>query len=99
MGLRGAVAQQQGITEEIVTQVATRQDAALAPRHAAAAAVADAFLGAPGAVTAEGWHELTSVLSEDEVVVIVLRLTLFSRNKVRVALGFDDDAGAPPRTF
>jgi hypothetical protein len=99
MGLRGAVAQQQGITEEIVTQVASRQDAVLAPRHAAAAAVADAFLGAPSTVTPDEWAALTSVLTEDEVAVIVLRLTLFSRNKVRVALGFDDDGGMPPRVF
>jgi hypothetical protein len=98
MTLRGAVAQQQGITEAVVSQVSAGDDH-LHPRHAAAAAVADAFLGAPAELTTERWRELTTVLSEDDIAVIVMRLTLFSRNKVRVALGLDIDPGGPPRPY
>jgi hypothetical protein len=91
MGLRGAVALQQGVDEDIVARVASRHVDTLAPRLAAAVAVADAYLGAPAEVTADDWRDLTTVLTEDDVATIVLRLTLFSRNKVRVALGLDAD--------
>jgi hypothetical protein len=58
-------------------------------RHAAALEVADAYLGLPGEVGIDAWSRLTTVLSPIEIAELALRLSKFSRNKVRVSLGLD----------
>ena len=91
MGLRGAVARQQGVDESLLATVASGRRGDLEPRQAAAVAVADAFLEAPGVVSSADWEATIAELTEAEISELVLRLTLFSRNKVRVSLGLDED--------
>jgi hypothetical protein len=91
MGLRSAGALQQGVDESLLATVAAGRRGDLEPRQAAAVAVANAFLETPGVVSSTVWEETATELTEDEIAELVLRLTLFSRNKVRVSLGLDED--------
>jgi hypothetical protein len=61
----------------------------LAPDELAGLSVADGFLGAPAQWTDQDWRNAASALGDDGVAELVLLLTKFSRNKVRVALGLD----------
>jgi hypothetical protein len=91
MSLRSAVALDQGLDDSAVAAVTEERLDTLDARGAAAVAVADAFLGAPLDWSDEDWRQASSALTEDEVAEIVLRLTHFTRNKVRVALRLDVD--------
>jgi len=99
MSLRDAVAFEQGADESLLGLAATPPRggqvdvppnvAMLHDRHAAALEVADAYLGLPGEVGIDAWSRLTTVLSPIEIAELALRLSKFSRNKVRVSLGLD----------
>ena len=91
MGLRSAGALQQGVDESLLATVATGRRGDLEPRQSAAVAVANAFLETPGIVSSTEWEATAAELTEDEIAELVLRLTLFSRNKVSVSLGLDED--------
>jgi len=91
MGLRSAVALQQGVDESLLATVAAGRRGDLEPRQAAAVAVANTFLETPGVVSSTEWEATATELTEDEIAELVLRLTLFSRNKVSVSLGLDED--------
>ena len=88
MGLRDAVASERGADEELLSAAAGGRPVTDA-RHAAALELADAYLGAPGALDAARWATLSSVLTPHQLAELALRLTKFSRNKVRVSLGLD----------
>jgi hypothetical protein len=88
MGLRDAVASDRGADEELLASSVPGRMAE-DPRHAAALELADAYLGAPADVTADRWAAMTGVLSPLQLAELAMRLTKFSRNKVRVSLGLD----------
>ena len=91
MGLRDAVAFEQGADEGLLAAAAASSEhrATLDHRHEAALEVADAYLGVPADMDADGWARLTATLSPTEIAQLAMQLTKFSRNKVRVSLGFD----------
>src|SRR5687767_7605459 len=91
MGLRNAVALEHGADEELLAAAAQGTRRLLTARHAAALNTADAYLGQPGALSPAEWSSLTSQLAPTELAEIALRLTTFSRNKVRVSLGLDPE--------
>lgn len=64
-------------------------------RHRAGVALADAFLLSPSQVPEQDWATIREELSPAEAADAVLRMGQHSRNKVRVALGLDDDEITP----
>ena len=94
MSLRDAVAFEQGADEDLLGAVATGSvddgaDAVLDERHSVALEIANAYLGAPGSLTAAEWEQLTATWAPDDIAELALQLTKYSRNKVRVSLGLD----------
>jgi alkylhydroperoxidase family enzyme len=91
MSARGAVAQQQGVDEQMLEKVDHYEDSDLAPEQRAALRLADAYLVAPGAISDSVRVEVSAHLTPAQVVEVVLKLTGFSSDKALVALGIDFD--------
>jgi len=91
MSARGAVAQQQGVDEQMLEKVDHYEDSDLAPEQRAALRLADAYLVAPGAMSDAVRAEVSALLTPAQVVEVVLKLTGFSSDKALVALGIDFD--------
>jgi alkylhydroperoxidase family enzyme len=91
MSARGAVAQQQGVDEQMLEKVDHYQDSDLSPQQQAALRLADAYLVAPGAMSAAVRDEIAAHLTPAQVVEVVLKLMGFSSDKALVALGIDFD--------
>ena len=91
MSARGAVAQQQGVDEQMLDQVDHYETSDLSAPQRAALRVADAYLVAPGAMTDTTRAEIASELAPDQVVEVGLKLMGFSSDKAMVALGLDFD--------
>jgi alkylhydroperoxidase family enzyme len=91
MSARGAVAQQQGVDEQMLEKVDHYEDSDLAPEQRAALRLADAYLVAPGAMSDAVRAEVSALLTPAQGVEVVLKLTGFSSDKALVALGIDFD--------
>ena len=91
MSARGAVAQQQGVDEQMLEKVDHYEDSDLSPEQRAALRLADAYLVAPGAMSDSVRAEISARLTPAQVVEVVLKLTGFSSDKALVALGIDFD--------
>ena len=95
MSARGAVAQQQGVDDEVLAKVDDYEHSDLSPAQVAALRLADAFLIAPAATTDEVREDVAGELSAVQVVEVVLKLMGFSSDKAMVALGIDFDEERP----
>src|SRR3954447_10646083 len=91
MSARGAVAQQQGVDEQMLDKVDDYENSDLPDFQRAALRLADAYLVAPGAMTDATRDEIARELTPDQVVEVVLKLMGFSSDKAMVALGLDFD--------
>ena len=91
MSARSAVALQQGVDEEMLSQVDHYEDSDLSPAQRAALRLADVYLTAPGEMSDSTKREIATDLSPVQVVEVVLKLMGFSSDKVMVALGLDFD--------
>jgi alkylhydroperoxidase family enzyme len=91
MSARGAVAQQQGVDEQMLDKVDHYEDSDLSAEQRAALRLADAYLIAPGAVSDAARAEIAAHLTPLQVVELVLKLMGFSSDKALVALGIDFD--------
>lgn len=89
MGLRSAVAQQEGMDEELVRKVQGIPAADLTERHLVALRLADAYIIGMGQVTSDLATEARRLFSAAELVDIGVMLFRSSSNKVRVALATD----------
>jgi len=95
MSARGAVAQQQGVDEEMLAKVDRYDDSDLSPMQVAALRLADAYLGAPAETSDAVRAEVATHLSAVQVVELVAKLVGFSSDKAMVALGLDFDEVRP----
>jgi len=95
MSARGAVAQQQGVDEQMLEKVDHYEDSDLSPDQQAALLLADAYLIAPGAMSDAVRAEIAAHLTSAQVVEVVLKLMGFSSDKALVALGIDFDEVQP----
>jgi alkylhydroperoxidase family enzyme len=91
MSVRGAVAQQQGVDEQMLDQVDHYEDSDLSAEQRAALGVADDYLIAPGTMSDAARAHIAAHLTPAQVVELVLKLTGFSSDKALVALGIDFD--------
>jgi alkylhydroperoxidase family enzyme len=91
MSARGAVAQQQGVDEQMLDKVDHYEDSDLSREQRAALRLADAYLIAPGAISDAARAEIAAQLTPVQVVELVLKLMGFSSDKALVALGIDLD--------
>ena len=91
MSARGAVAQQQGVDEEMLAKVDHYDDSDLSPFQQAALRLADAYLTAPAEMSAGVREEVAAHLTPVQVVELVFKLMGFSSDKAMVALGLDFD--------
>ena len=89
MSVRGAVAQQQGVDEELLAEVDHYEDSGLSPFQKAALRLADAYLNYPAGMTDEVRAEVLGQLTSAQVAELVLKLMGFSSDKIMVALGLD----------
>jgi alkylhydroperoxidase family enzyme len=95
MSARGAVAQQQGVDDEMLAKVDDYEQSDLSPGQQAALRLADAYLIAPAAMTDEMRADVAAHLSPEQVVEVVLKVMGFSSDKAMVALGIDFDEERP----
>jgi alkylhydroperoxidase family enzyme len=95
MSARGAVAQQQGVDEQMLDQVDDYENSDLPERQRAALRLADAYLVAPAAMTDAARAQIASELTPTQIVEVVLKLMGFSSDKAMVALGLDFDEVRP----
>jgi alkylhydroperoxidase family enzyme len=91
MSARGAVAQQQGVDEQMLDQVDHYEESDLSPEQQAALRLADGYLIAPSAMSDTARDEIAAHLTPTQVVEVVLKLMGFSSDKGMVALGLDFD--------
>ena len=92
MSARGAVAQQQGVDEELLAEVDRYQESdALSPFQRAALLLADSYLTAPAETSDAVRAEISAHLTAEQAVELVLKLTGYSSDKALVALGIDFD--------
>ena len=91
MSARSAVALQQGVDEEMLSEVDHYEHSDLSPAQRAALRLADAYLTAPGETSDSAKREVATHLSPIQIVELVLKLMGFSSDKVMVALGLDLD--------
>ena len=91
MSARGAVAQQQGVDEEMLAEVDHYEDSDLSAFQQAALRLADSDLPAP-AETPDGVRRgIAEQLTARQAVELVLKLMGFSSDKALIALGIDFD--------
>ncbi len=95
MSARSAVAQQQGVDEQMLEKVDHYEDSDLPPGQRAALRLADAYLMAPGATNEAVRADVAANLTPRQVVEVVLKLMGFSSDKALVALGIDLDEVQP----
>ena len=95
MSARGAVAQQQGVDDELLAKVDDYEHSDLPPMQQAALRLADAYLVAPAAMTDDTREEIAAQLTPVQVVEVVLKVMGFSSDKAMVALGIDFDEERP----
>jgi alkylhydroperoxidase family enzyme len=91
MSARGAVAQQQGVDEQMLEKVDHYEDSDLSAEQRAALRLADGYLVAPAATTDTTRAEIAAHLAPAQIVEVVLKLMGFSSDKAMVALGLDFD--------
>ena len=91
MSARGAVAQQQGVDEQMLDKVDHYEDSDLSAEQRAALRLADGYLIAPAATTDAARTENAAHLTPPQIVEVVLKLMGFSSDKAMVALGLDFD--------
>jgi alkylhydroperoxidase family enzyme len=91
MGLRSAVAQQQGMDEELVAKVGDYERTDLTERHKVALRLADAYIIGMGQVSPELARQARREYTDVELVDIGVMLFRASANKVRVALATDHE--------
>ena len=91
MSARGAVAQQQGVDEQMLEKVDHYEDSDLSAEQRAALRLAYGYLIAPAAMNDAGRTEIATHLAPDQIVEVVLKLMGFSSDKAMVALGLDFD--------
>jgi alkylhydroperoxidase family enzyme len=91
MSARSAVALQQGVDEEMLSDVDHYETSDLSPAHQAALRLADAYLIAPAEMSESVKRDVAANLTPTQVVEVVLKLMGFSSDKVMVALGLDFD--------
>ena len=91
MSARGAVAQQQGVDEQMLDKVDHYEDSDLSAEQRAALRLADGYLVAPAAMTDATRAEIAAHLAPAQIVEVVLKLMGFSSDKAMVALGLDFD--------
>ena len=89
MSARSAVALQQGLDEQVLSEVDHYRDSDLSPAQQAALALADAYLTSPADMSDAVHEEVASRLSAEQVVELVLKLMGYSSDKAMVALGLD----------
>jgi hypothetical protein len=73
----------------VETTVLRFEESDLTDRQKVALRLASAFLGAPSTLTPEARAEALQHFSPEEIVGLLLKLTSFSVNKPRAALGID----------
>jgi alkylhydroperoxidase family enzyme len=95
MSARGAVAQQQGVDEQMLDKVDDYENSDLPSQQRAALRLADAYLVAPSAMTDQTRAGIAQELTPSQVVEVVLKLMGFSSDKAMVALGLDFDEVRP----
>jgi alkylhydroperoxidase family enzyme len=91
MSARSAVALQQGVDENMLSEVDHYEDSELSPAQRAALRLADAYLTYPAEMSDAAKQEVAAHLNPVQVVETVLKLMGFSSDKVMVALGLDLD--------
>jgi alkylhydroperoxidase family enzyme len=91
MSARGAVAQQQGVDEQMLDKVDHYEDSDLPAQQQASLRLADAYLIAPGALSDSVRAEIAAHLTPAQIVELVLKLMGFASDKALVALGIDYD--------
>ena len=91
MSARGAVAQQQGVDEQMLDKVDHYEDSDLSAEQRAALRLADGYLIAPAAMSDVTRNEIAAHLTPAQIVEVVLKLMGFSSDKAMVALGLDFD--------
>ena len=91
MSARGAVAQQQGVDEQMLDKVDHYEDSDLSAEQRAALRLADGYLIVPAAMTDGARAEIAAHLAPAQIVEVVLKLMGFSSDKAMVALGLDFD--------
>jgi alkylhydroperoxidase family enzyme len=95
MSARGAVAQQQGVDDDMLAKVDDYERSDLEPEQRAALRLADAYLIAPAAMTDEVRADVAAHLTPEQIVEVVLKVMGFSSDKAMVALGIDFDEERP----
>jgi alkylhydroperoxidase family enzyme len=95
MSARGAVAQQQGVDDEMLAKVDDYERSDLPPGQRAALRLADAYLIAPAAMTDAVRADVATHLTSEQIVEVVLKVMGFSSDKAMVALGIDFDEERP----
>ena len=95
MSARGAVAQQQGVDDEMLAKVDDYEHSDLSEEQLAALRLADAYLIAPAAMTDAVRADVAARLTPEQVVEVVLKVMGFSSDKAMVALGIDFDEERP----
>jgi hypothetical protein len=91
MSARSAVAQQQGVDEEMLDSVDDYQQSDFSATQKAALRLADAYLTAPAEMSDAVKEEVAANLSPQQVIELAVKLMGFSSDKVTVALGLDLD--------
>jgi alkylhydroperoxidase family enzyme len=91
MSARSAVALQQGADEQMISAVDHYEQSELSAFQQAALRLADAFLISPAQMSEAAKRDVSSHLSPEQIIEVVLKLMGFSSDKVMVALGLDFD--------
>jgi hypothetical protein len=87
--VRGAVARQHGLDENLVAEVTARDGEALTAAQRAALRLADALMTQPGEIDAELAAELRRFFTDDQIVELTLDVMKWNYQKVAVALRID----------
>ena|SRR5581483_9131569 len=95
MSARGAVAQQQGVDDEMLAKIDDYERSDLSPEQQAALRLADAYLSAPATMTGATRDDIARHLTPLQIVETVLKVGGYSSDKVMVALGLDLDEVRP----
>ena len=91
MSARSAVALQQGVDEEMLSDVDHYETSELSPAHQVALRLTDAYLIAPAEMRDSVKRDVAEHLTPTQIVEVVLKLMGFSSDKVMVVLGLDFD--------
>jgi hypothetical protein len=89
MSVRSAVAQQQGVDEQMLGAVDHYETSEMAASQRAALRLADTYLTRPAEMSDAVRQEVAKYFSPAQVVELAVKLMGFSSDKVMVALGLD----------